>query len=467
MGWVETLSGGRLTVAERKSTSIAGMLHPSNWNVTNGPVSTAKMSAQQQFDLVESNPTAMICVDQIAAAASQVRFHVVNDQDEPIWDHPISLLLDEMDPYLGRSQTIHNMAVSLQVAGDAHVFKLNGVERFDARPTRRQTRSRRVPVPQTLEFLRPTLIHHDIDVETDRIRNYTYGSRNTLRTFLPEEVIHVRQPWPSLRHDGMSILRSATSQLIALNHIQQIQEELLDGGAIPPAILALEEDKDNPVGETQFQELVQYMREFRRGGDRSGQLLTLLGKYNLIETPRMTELISLAQIDHLDNRVANAFGYPPILLKAGEGVTYANQEQAELALWLRTVIPRILNPIASTFSQCFGLNISYDLSDTPVDRNEATNNLDRQDKVKDIATLNERRSMVGLPPIEGGDVIFRPAAQIPYGEDSQPINGVLEAQDREDQITQALEDYFGRDSRLLVAEPKQIGELTEYVTKSK
>lgn len=96
------------------------------------------------------------------------------------------------------------------------------------------------------------------------------------------------------------------------------------------------------------------------------------------------------------------------MLDSGQDATYENQAQAKVTMWEQTIVPLILAPVASAFTNHFGIEIGYDLSNSPLAAAQTNSAWVRQDKAKDILTANERRAELGFPPIPGGDFLMIP-----------------------------------------------------------
>jgi HK97 family phage portal protein len=107
--------------------------------------------------------------------------------------------------------------------------------------------------------------------------------------------------------------------------------------------------------------------------------------------------------------IALAFGVPPQLLGINGDNTYSNMQEARLALWEETIIPlldKIADSLTNWLSQQFNEEIVIDF-----DRDCISLLTARREKLWMTLTnigfmsINEKRALVGLSEVEGGDKI--------------------------------------------------------------
>jgi phage portal protein BeeE len=117
--------------------------------------------------------------------------------------------------------------------------------------------------------------------------------------------------------------------------------------------------------------------------------------------------------------VATVYGVPPQLVNVPGGDTYNNMQEAKLALWQDTIIPH-LGTITDALTRWLApkykgegqLKVCYDEDAIPAIQAR------RQEKYKALEgvtflTDNEKRTIMGLEPVTGGDTIFKAANQLP------------------------------------------------------
>jgi hypothetical protein len=134
--------------------------------------------------------------------------------------------------------------------------------------------------------------------------------------------------------------------------------------------------------------------------------------------------------------VALAFGVPPIILNIPGDSTFANYKEARLSLYEDTILPlmdMIKDELNHWLVPMFGedLHLEYD--------KDAIEALDvkRSEKFVQISsagflTFNEKRTLLGFEPVEGGDTLFIPSGLTPINEMNEPSEVVDEPEENED-----------------------------------
>lgn len=129
--------------------------------------------------------------------------------------------------------------------------------------------------------------------------------------------------------------------------------------------------------------------------------------------------------------VARTAKVPPILLNQGEGTTFDNMKEAKLSMWDDTIIPLVKShaeELTEDLARRYGDNIAImpDFSGVSALESRRQSQWERADASDDL-TINEKRAMKGLEPIDGGDVLFIDANKIPLSvASSLGINGLNE-----------------------------------------
>lgn len=225
-------------------------------------------------------------------------------------------------------------------------------------------------------------------------------------------VLHLKSFHPLDDWWGMSPLEAASFATDQRNAADGWNMSLLQNAARPSGALIFA-----PKGETslnlsdeQFARLKEEIREQYAGARNSGRPMLLDGGMSWKEMG-----LSPKDMDFLNSRngasrdIALAFGVPPQLLGIPGDNTYANYQEARLALWEETVIPLIrhlrdeLNGwLVPRFDE--SLELDADLDEIPA------LTLRREKTWTRIAnasflTVNEKRAAVGFPPLADGDRI--------------------------------------------------------------
>jgi hypothetical protein len=120
--------------------------------------------------------------------------------------------------------------------------------------------------------------------------------------------------------------------------------------------------------------------------------------------------------------IALCFGIPSQLIGIPDSQTYANVQEARLALYEETIIPlakRIESDLNEWLAPSFGddISIAYDIDSIPAmteRRRRIYENVTGAVR-EGIITRNEARERLGFEPIKGGDEVFISANLFPLG----------------------------------------------------
>jgi len=129
--------------------------------------------------------------------------------------------------------------------------------------------------------------------------------------------------------------------------------------------------------------------------------------------------------------VARTAGVPPVLLNQGEGTTYENMAQAKLSMWDDTIIPLVnshAEELTEDLASRWGDNfvIVPDFSDVSALEPRRETAWKRAEE-SSFLTVNEKRELVGMDAIPGGDIVLVDSSKLPVEVVSTlGINGVDE-----------------------------------------
>lgn len=267
--------------------------------------------------------------------------------------------------------------------------------------------------PAELYALRP----ERVSVETDRsgwAMGYAYrvGERVTRLPAAGGEdggaIIHIRAPHPLDDHYGLGCIGAASGAVAIHNAATVWNKALLDNAARPSGALVYDTGKDGGgLSAAQFARLKEQMEAAFQGSGNAGRPMLLEGglKWQSISmTPADMDFVQLKAAAARD--VALAFGVPPMLLGLPGDSTYANYREANRALWRQTILPltgKILDGIAQGLRPWMpGAGLSVDLERVPELSDERTALWERV-SAADFLTVEEKRAMLGLPPLEQGE----------------------------------------------------------------
>lgn len=146
------------------------------------------------------------------------------------------------------------------------------------------------------------------------------------------------------------------------------------------------------------------------GSQNAGRPLLLEGGLEWKEMSMSPKDMDFIESKHSSSRdIALAFGVPPQLLGIPGDNTYSNLVEARIALWEQNIIPYVENTVEHLnrwFMPIFGNNLKlcYDIDAVSALSAKRDALWNRINKIG-FMTINEKRNIVGLPPLKGGDYI--------------------------------------------------------------
>ncbi|HJK86649.1 MAG TPA: phage portal protein [Candidatus Megaira endosymbiont of Nemacystus decipiens] len=223
------------------------------------------------------------------------------------------------------------------------------------------------------------------------------------------QILHIKNYNPHNTKYGLSCLSSAAGAINLYEKIIQWNKSLLSNASRPSGALVFQ-DGNGYLTDEQFERLQEQFYENFSGSNNSGKPLILEGGLKWQETSNSERFEKFIELkDSLARDIAVAFNIPPQLLGISGDNTYSNMQEARLALWEENIIP-----LLDKYSDALGSWLSYWYQeDLIVDFDkEAISVLTKRreglwSKISsaNFMTVNEKRKLVGLAPLEGFDKI--------------------------------------------------------------
>ncbi len=254
----------------------------------------------------------------------------------------------------------------------------------------------------------------EVQIKDSKVTGYLYPKSS--KNFYPVDyinkkckILHIKNYNPFDQKYGMPCLDAATMPIDLYNQVVQWNCALLKNGARPSGALILK-DSNSYLDEEQFERLKDQLYEKYTGSSNSGMPLLLEGGLDWKEMSINPKDMDFLQSKNSAAReIALAFGIPPQLLGINGDNTYSNMQEARLALWEETLIPlldRIADSLTLWLSALFKEDIIIDFDRDSISAlTEKRENLWSKIATANFMTINEKRNMVGLPPIVGGDIL--------------------------------------------------------------
>ena len=280
------------------------------------------------------NVIAHRCVTLIASAAAGVPWKLTEKRGRSrraIEQHALLSLLDRPNPLQGSTELCELLYTHRLIAGNAYLHAVgprgeSPLELHVLRPDRVAILPGAGGVPKAYRY---TIDQRSVDMPVDAI---TGQSR----------VLHLKTVHPLDDWYGMSPMDAAAYSIDQHNQCAAWNQSLLQNGARPTGALMVKaaEGQAGHLSEAQFNRLRAQLDEQFSGATNAGRPLLLEGGLEWKEMSHSPRDMDFVQIKHSSARdVALAFGVPPQLLGIPGDNTYANLQEARLALWEQTILP--------------------------------------------------------------------------------------------------------------------------------
>lgn len=220
-----------------------------------------------------------------------------------------------------------------------------------------------------------------------------------------EDLLHIKFFHPLDDWYGLSPLQVASRSVDQHNAMSEHNVAILQNGGRPSGCLLLKSGF-GALSEEQREQLRDDMRNAYSGTVNAGKIMVLEGDFEWKEMGLSPKDLDFSGGKDLTTReIAQAFGVPPVLVGLRGDSGFANYREARLHLWEDTILPlaelirlELNNWLTKKFKS--DAEIIFDL-----DKVHALTS--RRDilwqKVSDanFLTLNEKRELLGFPPLEG------------------------------------------------------------------
>lgn len=339
------------------------------------------------------NTVVFACIREIAGAAAGVPwvlFHRKADGTvEEISDHPVLKLIDRPNPFQGRFELMENLAAHLYLSGNAYLEAVGAAS----------------SAPRELYILRPDRMSVLPD-RTHFIRGYEYRVGGQSVRFSTEQVLHFKLFHPLDDWYGLSPVQVAALAVDKINASDRWNSALLRNSAVPSGALV----SKKRLTDEQYGRLKDEMRDQYQGV--ANARLPLL----LEEDIEWKEIgLSPKDMDWLEGlkfsalQVAQTYNVPPELIGLLPA-TYQNRKEARKALYTEVVLPalrRMRDALNNWLLPRFGKDLLLDFDSDRIEAlSEDRESLWKRASQSPFLTLNEKRQLVGFPPVPEGDVLL-------------------------------------------------------------
>lgn len=383
-------------IAQTKQSATGSLMvrmqHPT-------PAFTPRQFDQLAKEGYQKNAIVYRCIRLISQNAAAVPWTVF-DGAHKLDDHPLLSLLRQPNPLQGASEFFESVYGFYLIAGNSYV------EQVAPNNT-----------PRELWSLRPDRMRV-IAGSHGAPEGYRYQANGNHKDFRADpltgdgRILHLKSFHPLDDWYGMSPLEAAAFSIDQHNDAAKWNAALLQSGARPSGAIVYkpQNGQNDSLTDDQRRHLKDEIAEFFSGAGNAGKPMVLEGGLDWREmsmSPKDMDWLSGKDVSARE--IAMAFHVPPQLIGIDGSMTFANFEQARLALFDDAILPMVehvkteLNRwLAPKFGS--GIRISYD-----TDAIEALS--PRREKVwqrissADFMTVNEKRAALGLSPVANGDAL--------------------------------------------------------------
>ena len=345
------------------------------------------------------------CINLIAKSAASVEWKTYQRKKGGTWeemiDHPLTLLIENPNPFMSRKDFIERMTHSLYLGGNSVFTKVRGAGNT-VLELWYLPQDNIKPVPDARKF----------------ISHYEYNADGIKKNIKTADIIHNQFLNPSDLFWGIAPIRAAAeivdtdNEAIRWNRGSMQQRAISDGAFII----------DQPLTEDQWKEARQQITDQHAGADNARNFWVLGAGATW-----QPMSLSPAEMDFIESRklnreeICSIFGVPPVMVGLYENATLANIETGRKIFWLDTIIPYLVdirNSLNAALAAEYGTDIKLDFDTSTVEAIQEN----IQDKIANATSLfamgvpfNEinKKLDLGFDEIEGGEVGYLAANLIP------------------------------------------------------
>ena len=375
------------------------------------------------------------CVNEIANGAASMGFKVF-DGDNLLESHPLVSLLDRPNPLQAGVEYFQSLYSYLLLSGNSYAVK-----------------SMVGSLPRELHLLRPDRM--EVKPSSTSIpKGYCYKLNGKEVNYWEadpltgeSEIKHFKMWNPLDDYLGLSPLMAAAIDVDQHNMIAKHNIALLQNGARPSGAIIFKPKDDagmqTMLSDGQRQQISEDLKNRFQGSHNAGRPVLLEGDFDWKEmgmSPKDMDFLDQKNLTARD--IALCFGVPSQLVGIPDAQTYANVQEARLALYEETIVPlarRIESDLNEWLSPAYGdrIRIEYDIDSVPAlteRRRRIYENVVAAVR-EGIITRNEARDRLGYEPISGGDDVYVGANLFPLGSvQESPDNSVDEIDEEDKEI---------------------------------
>jgi HK97 family phage portal protein len=323
--------------------------------------------------------------------------------------HPMSLLLLRPSrEYETQTRFIRQVIRRLCLSGEAIIYKVT-------------EGPGRVTEMQLLQSSQITVIPDSFGIKRFDYRPDGMGEPIPLN---PEDIIFLKFDDPLDPFRGLSPLAAAWREAQTDTSIGDYRKSFFDNAAIPSGVLTTKMD----ASRQKLQEWSSDWQDKYSGYRNAGKTPALAGGLEYQKTGATPGEIDFSDVVAIPEiRIPMVFGVGPILINAKAGLdrsSYTNYEAARVTFWQDTASPLMAliqdDMTIGLTTEADNFFIRFDTSEVPALQEDISKRETRAvSSLRNGAiTINEYRQIIGLNPVEDGEVFLIPSnsVRVPAGE---------------------------------------------------
>lgn len=405
------------------------------WFETGTWGTTKKRTIQQLY-----YGTVFACVDVIAQGVASVETELYTDVDgdgspERVFDHRALLPFNKANQFQSGADIKYLLSAYMDTYGRAYLYPIpNGIGE-----------------PIEMVAIDPSYVRQvkSYTSVSEPIVGYVYAKDGVKIPFDVDELVLIPRPNPFDQIKGISTIEMARLEQETDLDAIEYNRGFFERGARPSGILYTE--GDDPINETVFQRLKQQVSSLYEGKNKAHKIMVLEQGLKYQQTSlNQKDMDFIEQRRFSRDEILAIFRVPKTVLAISDDVNRSNAESGEYVFAKYTLLPRLqmiydkLNAFYLTkFAGTQGMWLDFE---NPVPDDQKTLSEIRAKETNIIRTVNESRAEVGLPDIDGGDMLYVPLNLIPINSPTPPDGTPPQEESDQDEkrVGEGLETKFAK-----------------------
>lgn len=356
-------------------------------------------SGQEALDAYKNSLYVYACVNKRAKKVGElINFYVQNPKTGKPIDDSILKVLNKPNKYQTKNEFFELYQTYKDLVGITYIHLIRANENSPVRE---------------MYLLNPVNVKMVMNEDNTDIDHFTYTtSKGGEKRIDASDVLFSSHPSPFNQLLGMSPIQPTSISVDTEKQLSMYQYSVLQNGGRIEGILTF--DSIQNMTEEQMRKIKQDFKTKYAGSDNAGEPLVLYGGgdyKNLGLTPSELSFIESKRFTRED--ILLAYGVPKEILGLTDDASRANAQESN-RMFIRDVIKPEIENIINKFNE-FVLPENkklYCIDPTPQNTEEI---LKKIETGKHFLTINEKRALLGLEPVDDGDTIYVPFNETPLG----------------------------------------------------